>query len=376
MGVGDWFNNARNPDPFGSLSSGLEYGIGLSDRLQQRREERAIKEKDAKFQEALLSNIETGLDGAIRLRSNAPPAGIDPMRWADANQKIQGYQKSNMDFATQKKSSMLDTFGTAAGSILKDPKLWEPTILKLKQDGYPVENLGLIGQDGRVIPYDQKSVMEFYRQTPQYKRDLDFQKDSAGIDKTKADIKNTNADTNLKWAQAANVGTAKDLKAQEKLEKKMVLMNEIEDRRVNIKAAVGTLKEMIDKDGTYEAFGPHNQNIDRLVEQIATDMAKLQDPSSVARPSEVESIKKNLIQSGFQNRNSSAIDLLASFEGEVDRRADSAYDIRGLQKPQQQEQDYLGLNKAVKDLKVGAVDGGFKFKGGDPNKQENWEPVR
>jgi hypothetical protein len=110
-------------------------------------------------------------------------------------------------------------------------------------------------------------------------------------------------------------------------------MFEIEDRRQNINDSLNTLDQMIKEDGTFEAFGAHNQNLDRLVEAIATDMAKLQDPNSVARPSEVEAVKKNLIQSGFQNKNSTALDVLKTFRGEVDRRANSAYKVRGIEAP-------------------------------------------
>lgn len=113
-------------------------------------------------------------------------------------------------------------------------------------------------------------------------------------------------------------------------EKKKSVLSEIEDRRTNIQSAIDTLDKMIDEYGTYEMVGSHNQDMDRLVEQIATDMAKLQDPNSVARPGEVENVKRNLISSGFGNRNSAARDILKNFREEVDRRADGAYKIRGM----------------------------------------------
>lgn len=116
-------------------------------------------------------------------------------------------------------------------------------------------------------------------------------------------------------------------------EKKKLLMNEIEDRRQNINATLNQLDSMIKEDGTWEAFGSHNQDLDRKVDEIATDMAKLMDPNSVARPNEVEMVKRNLIQSGFKNSNSTARDILKNFKGEVNRRADAAYKIRGLQMP-------------------------------------------
>jgi hypothetical protein len=122
-------------------------------------------------------------------------------------------------------------------------------------------------------------------------------------------------------------------KKGEREEKKQTLVREVEDRRQNIKDAVELLKKKIGDDGTWELLGSHNQDIDRIVDGIATDMAKLQDPQSVARPSEVELVKTNLIQSGFKNANSTAVDVLNNFSTEVDRRADTAYKVRGLEIP-------------------------------------------
>lgn len=116
--------------------------------------------------------------------------------------------------------------------------------------------------------------------------------------------------------------------------KKKTLLNEVEDRRSNIEDNITRLESMIKENGTYEMFGSHNTDMDRLVDQIATDMAKLTDPNSVARPSEVEMFKKGLIQSNAASmRNSTALNILHNFRGEVNKRAENAYSIRGLDNP-------------------------------------------
>ena len=133
---------------------------------------------------------------------------------------------------------------------------------------------------------------------------------------------------------------ANQMRLAEKEDKKKQQMFEIEDRRQNINSNLAALQKMIDEDGTFEMFGSHNADMDRLVDQIATDMAKLQDPSSVARPNEVEMVKKNLVKSGYSGlgtRNDTAANQLKNFENEVNRRADSAYSIRGLQAPNQSQ---------------------------------------
>lgn len=148
------------------------------------------------------------------------------------------------------------------------------------------------------------------------------------------------------------------VKNAEKQDKKKQAMNEIEDRRMNIKSALKTLDDQVKEYGTYEMFGPQNQNMERLLDQVATDMAKLMDPSSVARPNEVELVKQGLIKSGFKNSNATARQLLRDFEAEVDRRADSAYQIRGLQMPSVQAS--LGnVNGVGGDMNNSANAGGF-----------------
>lgn len=135
---------------------------------------------------------------------------------------------------------------------------------------------------------------------------------------------------------------ALNLKTAEKNDKKKQAINEVEERRQNINANVEQLKSMIKEDGTYEMLGSHNQDIDRLTEQIATDMAKLMDPNSVARPQEVEMIKKTLIKPGFSNSNSTATNILNNFGNEINQRADTAYRIRGLDAPQGRPQAFEG----------------------------------
>ena len=121
------------------------------------------------------------------------------------------------------------------------------------------------------------------------------------------------------------------IREQDKADKKRAALVEVDDRTANITQNLDKLTAMIEDNGTWEAFGSHNQDMDRLVDAVATDMAKLADPSSVARPSEVDAVKKNLIQSGFKNSNETALQLIKNFRAEVETRADTAYKVRGLE---------------------------------------------
>ena len=117
-------------------------------------------------------------------------------------------------------------------------------------------------------------------------------------------------------------------------EKKKASVIEIEDRSRNINDNIDLLIEQVKKKGTYELFGEENSVMDRRVNEIATDMAKLTDPGSVARPSEVEMFAKGLITSSMtDNRNSTAENILKTFKKDIASRVDNAYKVRGLENP-------------------------------------------
>jgi hypothetical protein len=88
-------------------------------------------------------------------------------------------------------------------------------------------------------------------------------------------------------------------------------------------------------------------------------MAKLSDPSSVARPSEVEGFKKGLVSAGLGTRNKTAKDLLANFESEVNTRADNAYEIRGLSDLLKSRKKEIPEEKFVNGVKYKKVQGGW-----------------
>lgn len=138
-------------------------------------------------------------------------------------------------------------------------------------------------------------------------------------------------------------------------EKKRASLVEVDDRTANITQNLDKLTAMIEDNGTWEAFGSHNQDMDRLVDAVATDMAKLADPSSVARPSEVDAVKRNLIQSGFKNSNETAKQLIKNFRAEVETRADTAYRVRGLEPKQRPAAPPAGTKPGNIEVKLPKV---------------------
>lgn len=194
----------------------------------------------------------------------------------------------------------------------QDQKLiFDPVKLKLEMDAR---------QEQRKI--DAQNAQSFARQRADSAKDRAFERTQARQDKL-------------------------DKEDRERLDKKKAVTNEVEDRRQNIMSNVTELDRMITENGTWELFGSHNQDMDRLAEQIQTDMAKLMDPSSVARPSEVEAVKKSLVQPGLRNSNSTARDILKNFKNEVNRRQDNAYKIRGVDLPVAPPESSQGSGRSV-----------------------------
>lgn len=120
-------------------------------------------------------------------------------------------------------------------------------------------------------------------------------------------------------------------------EKRKLVVEEVEGFRSNIKDNIARAKFLLDKAGTFELFGSEAEELNALMDEMATDMAKLQDPKSVARPQEVKLVRKNLIPEGKLSQlgmsNATALDLLNQFEKRVDVRANTAYGVRGLDVP-------------------------------------------
>lgn len=125
---------------------------------------------------------------------------------------------------------------------------------------------------------------------------------------------------------------AKDAAAP--LEKKKAATTEVENFVVNIKDNIKALKAQIDDKGTYELGGSHDKDLERRMTNIATDLAKLADPGSVAREGEVALAKKGLFPTegmgALLTRDSTAIQILDNLEKEVEQRRKRAYEVRGL----------------------------------------------
>lgn len=89
---------------------------------------------------------------------------------------------------------------------------------------------------------------------------------------------------------------------------------EVKDRAANIRRVLNDLRARIKDKGTYELFGPHNANMEQELNSIAADYAKIVDPKSVNRESEIAMARKSLFEPGPWQQDATALGSLDNFE--------------------------------------------------------------
>lgn len=112
-------------------------------------------------------------------------------------------------------------------------------------------------------------------------------------------------------------------------------LTEIENRNATIHNSGRKLLALIDAYGTSETVTPGIEGqMSQLANDMAVDAAKLKDPTSVARPGEVELELQNLFKPGMWQRDASARAKIQSFLDNAESRRATAYSVRGLPPPQ------------------------------------------
>jgi hypothetical protein len=154
-------------------------------------------------------------------------------------------------------------------------------------------------------------------------------------------------------------------KAKAREQKNVNSMKEVETRRSIIEENVKRAKDLINQYGTIELTGSQEDQLNGIMNEIATDTAKLQDPDSVARPSEVESVRSTLLPENRSDRlfisNDTAIDTLNKFKDRIDERAKIGYDVRGLTPAQRTQKENIDTQtKVVNGITYKKVTGGWE----------------
>jgi len=135
--------------------------------------------------------------------------------------------------------------------------------------------------------------------------------------------------------------TAREFKAEEdrkkREDKRKLVTEEIEARKRTIGDNIKRARDIVEKYGTVEATGPQSELLQGMLDEIAVDTAKLQDPDSVARPAEVQLVRQSLIPEDTLGRmsmtNKTAKTILDEFEKRINERAATGYKVRGIDQP-------------------------------------------
>jgi hypothetical protein len=111
------------------------------------------------------------------------------------------------------------------------------------------------------------------------------------------------------------------------------LLATVQTEEGTIKQQGEKLKALIQKYGTAELTGPAEAEMRQAVDNMATAAAKLKDPNSAARPSEVEMEAKNIFKPGFMQSAKTAAAQIDSYMANADQRRALAFSARGQQVP-------------------------------------------
>jgi hypothetical protein len=140
--------------------------------------------------------------------------------------------------------------------------------------------------------------------------------------------------TGTKAAREAAADKAKRAEAAE--EKKQTQLVEVDNFVANIVDGLNNMRRQIQDTGTFELTGPESENMERWLTDVATNMAKLADPGSVAREGEVALAKKGLIPTGtaaLGMSNATAIKIIDAALADVEKKRQNAYRVRQITPP-------------------------------------------
>jgi hypothetical protein len=161
--------------------------------------------------------------------------------------------------------------------------------------------------------------------------------------------------------------------------------NEVAYRYNSLKQKAADLKALVQKHGTNVMTGPEGTEMDRAIYQMAVDYAKLVDPDSVAREGEVAAAQKYMLPfreyGGLTTSNDTAVSQIDGYVADLDKRlaakeAATGRSIAGADKTPWQPSPGSGTAIAAPPPKEGTVDGGYRFKGGNPADPNSWEKVQ
>ena len=105
---------------------------------------------------------------------------------------------------------------------------------------------------------------------------------------------------------------------------------EFANRYSSIIDELDNVESQIDESGTFDLIGPENEILKQKIASIAVDSAKLFDPSSVARPSEVAKFEESLIKPTPFMQDKTAAQIVQSYKAMIKDRAKREAENAGM----------------------------------------------
>lgn len=327
------FGQLQTPDFLGAFQKGASIANGIKD---QKRQDLAFKaEQEQKQQKALAEKREKEVQLLARSGRNIKDqAGYDsllktasflghdisklPAQWGPDAQGLLANLSSNelgvdkqigfendakqFDYTKEKDNR---TFANQDRAFGLDQKQFEETKKKNERDyNVTLTNMGLTREE-----FEEKKNQNAFG------NDLKA-KELALMEREKTK-KEKYLDAKMAEMQAKAAG-----KTPEQDKALLKKQNEFASRYGSIVAEAEKLKQLVKDNGTAELVGPHEKNLAQSIDSIAIDAAKLFDPESVARESEVAAFRKMLFEPGNSMQfDSTAMSTVDNFQKMIQERA-------------------------------------------------------
>lgn len=233
-----------------------------------------------------------------------------------------GLQQGADAFTSARKEKRAEELEAQKMGLLREQNEFER---QQKQNALRSSEFTDLARSGRIPQYDEKGLLTGSQFDPEYlkmKRSEQMNPEDQAF--KLAQIEKMRAETNKLNREPKEVQTAAAKAAQKQ--------GQEVDYRVNtIQGNLTDLENLIKANGTWEAIGPHNSELDKKIYNIAVDYAKLVDPDSVAREGEVSAAQKYMLPiQGLGVKNDTALSLIKKMKADVETRKQNLFASKGL----------------------------------------------